>query len=401
MADEKVTITVSRGSRIRAGAANLLSISTLTRLPSNIALIRKFMALTNWQALHDEVQTELQRKVAIVGASNTGKSTLFNTLRGQRLSAVSPEVGTTTTLIRGAFGPFMLIDTPGHLPDVQRSAVQEASVTVMLLDATRGLRKDDHGLLADLRRTDKPLVIALNKIDTLRDDPDDVAAGFAARLGVPDVIPISARDGTNVAEELVPALIEVSPEAAMVIGLALPGFRRKAADRVVRNAALVSLAAGLEPIPLLDIPILLGNQIRLVLRIAAIYGEPMTAQHMRELGATLVSGLALRYLAEEAAKLVPFGGDFVSGAIAAAGTWAMGQVAIEYFENGKRFSRKQLNDLFTRYYRRYRELRVERDLAQGVPPSALPAPAASASMSAEAIDAATDGRARSHTEQPR
>jgi GTPase len=132
----------------------------------------------------------------------------------------------------------------------------------------------------------------------------------------------------------------------------------------VRTAALISLAAGLEPIPLIDIPILLGNQVRMVLRVAAIYGEPLSATYGRELIATVGGGLLFRYLAEQAAKAVPIGGDLVSGAIAAAGTWALGQAAIEYFEGGKKLSRAQLNEVFQRYYRQYREQRMERQLAR-------------------------------------
>ena len=55
-------------------------------------------------------------------------------------------------------------------------------------------------------------------------------------------------------------MIEASPEAALVIGHELPAFRRQAAQRIIRNSTLVSLAAGMEPIPLVDIPILLGTQ---------------------------------------------------------------------------------------------------------------------------------------------
>jgi uncharacterized protein (DUF697 family) len=195
--------------------------------------------------------------------------------------------------------------------------------------------------------------VALNKADLLT-NPDDDAAKAAARLGVRDVIPISARDGDNVAEELIPALIEASPEAAMILGRQLPKFRREAAIKLVRTAALVGLAAGLEPIPLVDIPILLGNQIRMVLRIAAIYGEPLSARHFRELVPTVIGGLLFRYLAEETAKIVPFGGDLVAGAIAAAGTWSLGMVAVEYFESGKKLSGDQLRDMFDRFYQKYR-----------------------------------------------
>lgn len=352
---------------------DLLTFSNLTRLPSSLSTMRKFMRAVNWNAAAEEVKGELGHKVTIVGLPNSGKSTLFNTLRGQYLSPVSPEEGTTKALVRGQFGPFELIDTPGHLPDVQQSGLDEAAAVIYLLDASLGIRGRDYQNITELVKNQKPLVVALNKADMLQDAADEAAAEAAARLHVSDVIPISARDGSNIAEELIPFLIEISPEAALTIGRMLPAFRRQAANKLVRTAALVSLAAGLEPIPLIDIPILLGTQMRLVLRIAALYDEPMTAKHVRELVATIVSGLTMRYLAEEAAKAVPFGGDLVSGAIAAAGTWTIGQVAIEYFESGKRFSRQQINDMFLRIYRRYREENVAAKLREGTPATTRPA----------------------------
>ncbi|HEX6817365.1 MAG TPA: GTP-binding protein [Ktedonobacterales bacterium] len=345
-------------------ARDLFTVSTLLSLPSTVAMVRKFLASVNWKVAAEEVEGELQHKVVILGLANSGKSTLFNTLRGEYSSAVSPEAGTTKTLVRGGFGPFQLIDTPGHLRHMQEAGLEEAAVAVYLLDADKGLRREDVEMIKRIRGTEKPLAVALNKVDLLkRANPDEEAARLAAQLGVQDVIPICARSGENVADELIPALIEISPEAAVILGRQLPKYRREAANKLVRTAALISLAAGLEPIPLVDIPILLGNQIRMVLRIAAIYGEPLTANYARELVATMAGGLLLRYVAEEAAKAVPFGGDLVSGAIAAAGTWSLGQVAIEYFEGGRKLSRKQINDVFKRYYSQYREQHLERQLA--------------------------------------
>jgi small GTP-binding protein len=343
-------------------ANNLFKFSTLASIPGNLTQLRKALNSINWQVAQEEIAEDLQRQVAILGLANAGKSTLFNTLRGKYVSPVSNVAGTTTTLVRGEFGPFALIDTPGHLPDLQQQAIGEAAVVIYLLDAGVGLRPRDFELIEQLRKEEKPLVVALNKADQLQDAADEAAARAAARLHLQDVIPISARNGDNIAEELIPALIETSPEAAMVLGRQLPLFRREAANKVVKTAMLVSLAAGLEPIPLIDIPILLSTQIRLVLRVAAIYGEPMKTEHARELILTIAGGLLMRYLAEEVAKAVPFGGDLVSGAIAAAGTWAIGQVAIEYFEGGKQLSRRQISEMFSRYYRRYREDHPAREL---------------------------------------
>lgn len=350
------------GGMLGARAREMLSFSNLTKLPSNLNTVRKFMNAVNWKVAQQEIEDELKHKVAILGLANSGKSTLFNTLRGTNDSAVSAEAGTTKTLVRGEFGPFALIDTPGHLPNIQQDAVEEASAVVYLLDATQGIRPQDVAVITKLQTAQKPLVVALNKVDTLREEADDAAAAAAARLHIKDVIPISARSGDNVGEELIPAIIETSPEAALALGRHLPQYRREAANKIVRNATLLSLVAGMEPIPLIDIPILLSNQVRMVMRVAALYNEPLGSKPTRELFATIAGGLAFRYLAEEIAKAVPFGGDLVSGAIAAAGTWSLGQVAVEYFEGGKAISRSQVTELFKRYYRRYREDNIQRQI---------------------------------------
>jgi small GTP-binding protein len=316
----------------------------------------------NFKAAQADVEAELQHKVAILGLANSGKSTLFNQLRGAYSSAVSPEAGTTRTLVRGAFGPFTLIDTPGHMPDLQQQAVEEAAAVVYLLDASAGLRAQDSTIVAKLRVADKPLVVALNKSDMLKDGADEAAAEAAARLHLTDVIPISARTGDNIGEELIPAIIDTSPEAALALGRELPAYRRAAAQKLVRTSTLLSLVAGLEPFPLVDIPILLSNQIRMVMRLAALYNEPLQAGPTKELLITIGTGLAFRYVAEEAAKAVPIGGDLVSGAIAAAGTWALGQVALEYFEAGKQLNRVQLNQMFRRFYKQFRKENMAQQL---------------------------------------
>ena len=75
----------------------------------------------------------------------------------------------------------------------------------------------------------------------------------------------------------------------------------------------------------------------------------------RELLATLAGGIGLRYLAEQAAKAVPFGGDFLAGAIAGAATWSIGHVALEYFEKEKQLTPKRLQQLYRNFYQRFRK----------------------------------------------
>jgi uncharacterized protein (DUF697 family) len=85
-------------------------------------------------------------------------------------------------------------------------------------------------------------------------------------------------------------------------------------------------------VPGADLPVLTRNQLRLVLRIAAAYGEKVDAQRLPEIAATIGSGLALRALAREALDLVPVAGWALKGAVAYAGTLALGEAAVRYFE---------------------------------------------------------------------
>ncbi len=322
------------------------------KLPTVLDDIRTVLRSLDWEQMRDDIRREAMARLAIVGPVNSGKSTLFNLLEGKELSPVSPLPGTTIVPVQQTLGPFTLIDTPGFGEvggvDRARIAAQSASqadAILLLLDAGAGLRQGDADLLAYLRTLNRPVVVAMNKIDLLGRKYQQAVEDAQARLGVP-VIPISAKKGTFVAEKLVPALVDALPDLAVALGRELPALRRDMAQKVVRQAAVINTAVGAEPVPFIDIPVLLTNQARMVLRIAAIYGEPFTARHARELITTIAGGLAFRYLAQQGARLVPVGGWAVAAGIAALGTWAMGQVAIEYFESGKRLTRRQMRDMY-------------------------------------------------------
>src|SRR3989475_13336887 len=78
----------------------------------------------------------------------------------------------------------------------------------------------------------------------------------------------------------------------------------------------------------------------------------------------MAGGVGFRFLAEEAAKVVPFGGDFVAGAIAGTATWSMGQGALECYDSGKQLSPRTLHRLYTGFYRRFRRQNTPEELRQ-------------------------------------
>ena len=162
--------------------------------------------------------------LAIVGRPNVGKSTLFNRLVGSRRSIVGDEPGITRDRIYGeaewAGQKLRVVDTGGIIPDDQalipaeifrqaRVALEEAGAIVLVVDGRTELASPDIDLARLLLRTGKPLLLAVNKIDTPKLEP--YAEEFR-RLGIKELFPISAEHGNGVAELLEHALA-VMPKA--------------------------------------------------------------------------------------------------------------------------------------------------------------------------------------------
>jgi GTP-binding protein len=164
--------------------------------------------------------------VAIVGRPNVGKSTLFNRLVRRRRAIVGNEPGITRDRLYGEAEwrghRLRVVDTGGILPEERelipaaiyeqaRIAVGEAAAVVLVVDGRTELAAPDLELARRLRRTGKPLFLAVNKVDSPALEP--YAEEFR-RLGVPNLYPVSAEHGTGVAELLDAILaIVAAPQA--------------------------------------------------------------------------------------------------------------------------------------------------------------------------------------------
>jgi len=337
----------------------------MTSLPRRLADIRNLMQALDWDQLSLSVEREAHARLAIVGPVNSGKSTLFNLIKGRRVSSVKAVPGTTQGLVTESLGPFTLVDTPGFgevggvdRAAIARKAADEADVAVLVLDASAGLRESDYQLYEALRAARVPLVVALNKIDLIKRDLTAALDDVERKLGT-TVIPISAKTGEGVGERLLPAVVESHPWMTVALGRALPAFRRQLSRRLVRNAAVLNGIIAAEPLPFLDIPILLASQVRLILRIAAVHGESLSVRHARELLTAMAGSVALRYLAAQLGKLIPGPGWLIGGIVTALGTWAMGRVAVAYFAGGRRLTPAQLRQRYRRALRHPRQATEE------------------------------------------
>ena len=150
--------------------------------------------------------------VAIVGRPNVGKSTLFNRLLGRRQAIESDVAGTTRDRIVAEASweerRILLVDTGGlevepeeevrqKAQEQAQMAIDEASVILFLTDVTEGVTPTDHAIADKLRRTKKPVILAVNKVDN---DTREMMAAEFHQLGMRDMLPISAYHNLGVWE---------------------------------------------------------------------------------------------------------------------------------------------------------------------------------------------------------
>lgn len=129
------------------------------------------------------------------------------------------------------------------------------------------------------------------------------------------------------------------------LGRGYTAFRRPVCEEIIRKNAWQNALVGAIPVPGADLPVMTANQGRMVLNLAAVYGEEMTLERARELIGVLGAGLALRGLGRQLVKVLPVGGWAVAGAIGYAGTLAMGRAALIYFERGRQPEPGELSDI--------------------------------------------------------
>ncbi len=151
--------------------------------------------------------------IAIVGRPNVGKSTLLNTILGEKVAIVSSKPQTTRNRIIGIHtkddDQYVFLDTPGifkprnslgtFMVKTANSSMQDADAVILVVDTGKPISDVEKNVIEYLKKTKTPGVLALNKIDTYRREQiAEAIAAYAALHDFSAVVPICAKNGKGV-----------------------------------------------------------------------------------------------------------------------------------------------------------------------------------------------------------
>ncbi len=167
--------------------------------------------------------------IAVVGRPSSGKSTLLNTICGQKVSITAPSPQTTRNTVRGILseerGQLVFLDTPGYhnsqqkfnryLKQLAHSTLEEADVILYVLDPRRAPGPEETQLMQVLADSDKPVIAAINKTDLNPPRLAEVQQRVAEQLPHSLAYPISALNGFGV-RDLIAGLFLQAPEGELM-----------------------------------------------------------------------------------------------------------------------------------------------------------------------------------------
>ncbi len=311
------------------------------------------------------IAEEAQRPMvlAFVGAQGVGKSTLIAALRYDKRAH------------ERVISPTLELDLNSA------EQIGDADLIVLMLDATRADFAAEANVYRDLRDASRNVLIFYNKMDALSDASvisSTLPMWRGARIAVG-----SAIDPGSLVAEFVPRAMDAMNDRKLALARHYPLFRIAIARDLINDTSFAnasySLGTGFaEIIPALTVPftvadmmILTKNQALMVYKLGLALGlSTRWQEHVTELGSVVGAGFLWRQVARELVGLIPGWGIVPKVAVAYAGTYAVGEAILRWYQTGHKASGKGMKDIYADALARGK--RVAQDLIARAPKPALP-----------------------------
>lgn len=232
---------------------------------------------------------------------------------------------TLVEAVREALRP----QTSGARIHVEACAPGETLIIDPAADAVVALTGPSSTLEASLASAREKFVPTI--VLALGDSADEVSR----RLAHPLLDTIAAPESEAVVHALGRWLVDRIAGKRLALATNFAFMRRAVAEEAIKATSFQNGIVGfVAVIPGADLPIMTANQAKMVLQIAAAYGQTLGAERIKELAVVLGGGFALRAVARQVLTIIPGFGWAIKGAIGYSGTMAMGYAALEHFEGG-------------------------------------------------------------------
>lgn len=287
--------------------------------------------------LAEEVERPLV--MAIVGEAGVGKSTLIAALRDDERARAR-------------------VITPAREVNLDDAApAASADLLVLMLDATDDDFAREAELFAEWRRAGCNMVVFYNKLDLL---PDARLVNATLMMWVGARVAWgSATDAALLAQNFVPRVMEALKERKLALARQYPLFRAAVARDLINDTAFANASYALgtgvaEILPALNIPfniadmfILTKNQTLMAYKLGLALGLPTEWQaHVAELGSVVGAGFIWRQVARQLVGLIPGWGIIPKVAVAYAGTYAVGEAILHWYQTGHKLSGRGLREVY-------------------------------------------------------
>jgi uncharacterized protein (DUF697 family) len=218
--------------------------------------------------------------------------------------------------------------------EVSSYDLEGAGLLLYVIEGENAMAEDEKVLRLADRKSVETICLLVGESES---EPVDVPFVLATNV-------VQARRGHLLpVEEICELIAERADERAYMWAGRLPALRPAVVEQTIEKFSRQNGILGVAIfVPGADMPVLTLNQIRMVFRLAAAYGEEMDRDRALEVLAVIGAGLGFRTIARQALGIVPGVGWAVKGGVAYAGTQAVGRAAAAFFENGGQRRLKEL-----------------------------------------------------------